>query len=341
MDQPVGGQHHEPRVVHAHERHEPVVEGGVLGGIGMFRPHHIAVGQRRLVAVVPVGDDQRPAGRHRRYHRVDHGPVGHHPETLLHLGLDHGLVQNRRHMRVEVRLQQAIDRLLRVGVEHKHVAPRGLRRHRQREPVHLGAGQRPLVREHHTLVEPRQLQRRCQPTAHVLDAVGRREPLLQHIQRRLRIADQHLLHLPQLGIRPCPRIHIACPSLPHSRLRLGGRESRSDGREGVCIFRRPHPLNNAHEVVGRLPVILGLLLRVDAVIRLRDRLGNIPAELIRVISEASKWPDLCHLLSPYQALGERRLRQLHDLPAHARQRLFGRCADVGRGDHLRQRHELL
>ena len=37
--QPVGGQDHQARVIHAHQRHQSIFEGGVRGRTGKLSPH--------------------------------------------------------------------------------------------------------------------------------------------------------------------------------------------------------------------------------------------------------------------------------------------------------------
>ncbi len=126
--------------------------------------------------------------------------------------------------------------------------PRRLCGLREFETVLLRPAQRVLMRENGALVKPRQLQRNGQSQATVLVAVGRGEVLLDHVEGRLGVTDKDVLGEPCLLVAARPGVNVV-----------------EVGVVWVLVS-----LNDAHEVVRRLSVILRLLCLVNSIIRCGD-----------------------------------------------------------------------
>ena len=115
--------------LHANEGHHGVVGARV---IAVLASPEAAEGQRRLIAVVAVGNDEL-----RRPHRLDH------PFNLVwfrHLprGVDRPVLVRGFLPGVLSAFEGSLDRALRVAVEDKDLAEMRVRRLEQLEPVGLG-----------------------------------------------------------------------------------------------------------------------------------------------------------------------------------------------------------
>ena len=154
----------------------------------------VPVRERRLVAVVAVGDVDRPVAE-RLGHALgggagDGGAPVRVAVAVVRLAPGRGRQPGRR------RGEQALDRAVVVGEEQEDRAEVGVRGPVQAQPVDLGAGVRALVRQHHALVQGGQPEPRDEAPAGAFAAVRPRVRLVHDDDARQLVAHEHALLAP-------------------------------------------------------------------------------------------------------------------------------------------------
>ena len=249
VDPPVRRQDDDPLVVHVAQEHEHVLVRG--GGVrAVLLPHLVAERQRRLVPVVPVGDeDPLPLPSLR--------PLPGAPwaadtvQTRCLTPRSSTAAMSGAAAIAERRLERTSS--FGIGVEREDRAHVDVGRAHQGEPVLLRLGQRPLVGEHLPFPERRQLQGPEEPLPHEGPLPGDRELLLVVVEGRDGVADQ----------RP-----------------LGEPLAEPGGGAGVLVHARAvallrHPEVDPGDVFRVAPVQRLLLLRGDDVVRRRHDAGQV------------------------------------------------------------------
>ena len=173
----------------------------------------------------------------------------------------------------ERRLDRGLPTALGVREHPEHQLEVGVTRPHQREPVELGPGQGPLVREHGTSPEPSQLDQRDEALAQVAATFGL-EPLVVDVKARLRITDQ------RLGLEP--------RELGRARRVLGVGIGRARGGLGQ---------DDPHAIVRRAGGELGSLLVIDDVIGRREQIARF-AGFVEVVTETLERTDRGHTPCP-------------------------------------------
>jgi hypothetical protein len=132
VDEPVVGKDREPRRLQGEERHHLLLRFRVTSGIR----------HRGLIAVVAVGDDHRRVG-HQRLDPPDHVGIGDAPESVV-LAAQIGRLGDR----VTPPGGGSPQAPVRIADEHEQQADVRTGPLQQLHPIALGAGVRPLVRQH-------------------------------------------------------------------------------------------------------------------------------------------------------------------------------------------------
>ena len=158
---PVRREDDEVRVVAVGEEGHEVAVLAAAGAAAARSPAALdllASSERRLVAVVPVGDEER-----RARDALDDGAHGvaraHLRERVMH-------AVRRRELGERLgRIERRVELAARVAVEHEAGAQVGPRRAEQLQPVFLRARERALVRQHDALRERHEAHEREEPAA--------------------------------------------------------------------------------------------------------------------------------------------------------------------------------
>ncbi len=167
--------------MHVHEGHHDLVRARKVRVLTVE-------GQRRLVAVMAVGDEQLLRA-HQLLEARDPRRVGYLPQPVLGLVL---VGDARQRLGARGVLQDAIDLAFGIRIEHEELAEMGVAVAQQREPVLLRTRERLLVAVDDAL---RIILHRAQPDeafAHQpLAGIGIGELLKVREQRRLGLAREH------------------------------------------------------------------------------------------------------------------------------------------------------
>ena len=254
-------------VVHVGEAdHHPV--GAVVAG----RAALVAVGEGRLVAVVAVGDQHLLVGQQR-----DDAVDGRARDRAQAAGV---AVAVERHEggrgRRRSRRQGPPDLVVGVGVQQEDLAQVGVRRAQQFEAIDLGAGVRLFVGQHDARREVFEAQAADKAGARALLPVGAGEALLDQVEGRFVVGEQHALVAP--GAQQLGRGGVAARGRAlrrHGELDVDG-VVRAAAAQRVGHGRRDH-------VVGRA-----------------DGVGQRHA--VGVVPQAAEGTDVSHVGSPL-ALG--------------------------------------
>ena len=190
MHQPVRREHDQVGVVAVAEEHHEVAVLGPRDGRCRGRIDLLGVPERGLVAVMPVGDEQRA-----RLDVVDDGP---HRLGRAHLGervLDAVRGLERGHHLGGV--QRAVEHARRIAVEHEAGREVGLRRAEELEPVFLRPRECALVGQHHAIGEGDHAHQCQEAAARAPCAAARRlEALIVAVERGLLVAHEHPVGAP-------------------------------------------------------------------------------------------------------------------------------------------------
>ncbi len=261
VHQPVRGEDGEPRVAQAaqvdHER---------VGAEVPHRPALVAVGQRRLVAVVAVGDVDgplpEPLGHAAGGGAGERGEAVRVAVAVVRLAPGGGGQLGRR--RVQVAAHGAVV----VREQQEDLADVGVQGAVEPQAVDLGTLVRALVREHDSFVESGEPEPRDEPPAGALAAVRPRVHLVDDHDAGQLVADERSFLAPAAERRRRPRVGLVVGLGP--------------GRDGQV---------DVGGVVGAARPKLGRLGRGEHVVRRRDDVVERDA---RAVAEASEGRDVGH-----------------------------------------------
>ena len=206
-DLAVRRQDDQPGVVHADKSGHAVVEGCLRRNIGVAFAHLVAVGQRRLVTVVSIGDDQVARGSDLGGHRVDHVWVVHAPQLLPDLLLIHLARIDSWGAAPDRRVQYGGDAIARIWVEQDDLADVDLQRPQEPQAVGRGLGVSALVGEHDPIFKGAQCKRGDESLARTLGPI-QVEGLMVDIESRPGLTDQDLLGAPEFIVGACARVDV-------------------------------------------------------------------------------------------------------------------------------------
>ena len=298
-------QHGERRLGRLEQQHQGIVERRVL----LARARHpplVAVAQRRLVAVVAIGDDQGAGARARaqaRTRTIGLARVGDDPQPVLDtVVVDH--VDRRRDLGRRIEHRGALAGAI---VVQRHDRRRvHARRTEQPVAVLLRAGHRPLMRQ--------------DPGPERFEAHDREEPALGPLARRCRGRDTSARTGRPTTVGPCgaSRRSATRPAF---------------ARPGDIVRRARHRPRSWAGPGGRRSWITrqepGMPLGVDDVVRRRDDPSRIRHD-VRVVPERAEWADLGHG-SPRGAAGRHATPPAGDDGTMVGRNPEGRRATCGRG----------
>ncbi len=185
QDQKTGG-------IHVHKRHHQALVGRIPVGACAL-PHFIAIVQRRLVAVVSIGDDELLI-IHRRLNLLNGCRVRNLPQTV-----DDLIFVPYFHVGRAILLQCRIDCVRPVAIEHEDLAEMRLRCAQQIQTIGLRFAERLLVAEDDLLVVVLKLSRGNKPSAFQFSSgrvAGDLKSLGIEINAGLLVLRQNLLRAP-------------------------------------------------------------------------------------------------------------------------------------------------
>ena len=234
--------------------------------LGPGRRHLVAVGARRLVAMMAVGDEHRLRPQepgHLGYRcLVNNGP---HPAR-------HSQVISRLHRRLAGHggIERLLHLALRVGVEPKHLAEVGPAGTGEQQAILLRAAHRLLVGMDVAGAKPLEPHPRHHAPADELPPLDL-ELLVVDVERRRRLLHHHPLLPPRLQILGGPGVFVA-----------------------LLVIARLLPVELQPDHVGRVLLVeLRLQVRIDHVVGRRDHLRQ-RADVLGVVAEATERGDGGH-----------------------------------------------
>jgi len=234
------------------DRQRPVrrvaqIHGHIVPGrrahAGVLLAHQVPVGQGRLVAVVPIGDDYRRRGQRRLGHGQGLGVVQR-PEAVG----DAVLVGEAPLRRAHAGAHGLLDPLVRVVVDGEDLAEGALRLAEQEQSVSLRLAQGALVGQDAALAQGLQLHGHDYPAAaqQVVAGRGRVVDLLVDVQRGVPVVAQHA-RAPPLVQRGGRRGIVALLDRRVHGLVAEGQPDDVVGRAG----RQGLPFRLGNHVIGR------------------------------------------------------------------------------------------
>src|SRR5882724_9347153 len=257
-----------PRIEEAHHG----ARGRRIGiDLSPMRGALLAVVQRRLVAVMPVGNHQllifhRFLDRGHPLRIRNHPQPVHHPVFIAHF-------RGRRGGRFGLR-QNSINASLRIGIQHEELPGMHFRVPQQLQAVRFRPGKRVFVPEDYPRGIFFQFSRADEAAARAAFFRSRHHIFLRvRIKRRSGILHDNMVANPIFDRRPCARVHIVL---------------RRVARIRMALFHR-------NQVVRVRGVILFLHRRRNLVVRLRQ--DAVEGRALRVVAKRAEGVNLGHEFS--------------------------------------------
>src|SRR6266568_8982612 len=195
-EEPVRRVDDESRIRHRAERHHDEAMARVRAEARRLAVDQVAVGERRLVPVVPIGDERLAGGQHPP-ERLDRARLLDPPQAVARPVVRVGLC-DRLAGAGDGRLERPVSLGAFVLVEREDGREVRLHPLQELEPVGLGSGERLLVREDDALLVGVQPAGGDEAPSHPRPPVGAGEALLERVERRLGIAAEGAIGEPAL-----------------------------------------------------------------------------------------------------------------------------------------------